>query len=58
VILHLTSRAQLESIDCNRTVSLPASLLEDRAPFSDANELAKRIRQNRLRNESTRVVRR
>lgn len=58
MILHLTTRAQLQTVDCNRTVSLPASLLEDRAPFQGVRELTKRIRQVRLANESTRTINR
>lgn len=58
MILYLRSRAELLAISCDRTISLPASLLEEREPFQGATEVVRRIRQHRLANESTRTINR
>jgi hypothetical protein len=58
VILHLTTRAQLHTVDCNRTVSLPCSLLEERRAFEGMPEVDKYRKQLRRLDESTRINRR
>lgn len=58
MILYLTHPAQLHTVDCSRTISLPASLLSDRSPFMGASEMVKRIRQKRLASETTVAFRR
>jgi hypothetical protein len=54
MILYLTSRADLNAISSDRTISLPASVLEQRQPFEGAAEIAKRIHDGR-RSETTRI---
>jgi hypothetical protein len=57
VILYITHPAQLPGVSPSQTIHMPVSLLEERLPFQGMCEMAKRIRQVRRLNESTRITR-
>lgn len=58
MIHYLSTRASLSLVDCSRTVSLPASLLEDRRDFYGMREVDMYRKQLRRLDETTVIIRR